>query len=561
MTRAYLFPGQGAQTIGMGRDLAEGWPAARAVFDEVDAALGEKLSAVIWEGDIADLTLTENAQPALMATSLAAVRALEAEGVEIGAAAFVAGHSLGEYSALCAAGSLSVADAARLLRLRGAAMQAAVPVGVGAMAAVLGLDFEAASAVAAEAAEGEVCEAANDNDPAQVVLSGHKAAVERACEIAKARGAKRALMLPVSAPFHCALMQPRGGGDGGGAGGGGDRAALRAAGVEREGGGGGRPRGDPAAAGGAGDRPRALARERGLHGRERRDRDGRGRRGQGAERDGPADREGDRGAGGERAGRCAQPRGSLKRGRDMFDLTGKSALVTGASGGIGGAIARALHAQGAVVALSGTRVGPLEELAGALGERVHVLPCDLSDGEAVAALPKRAAEAMGAVDILVNNAGITRDQLFMRMSDADWDAVIAVNLTSVMRLSRGVLRGMMKARWGRIVNISSVVGVTGNAGQANYTAAKAGVIGMSKSLAAEVAGRGITVNCVAPGFIATPMTEGLTDEQKAKISANIPAGRMGTPEEIAASVVYLAAEEAGYVTGQTLHVNGGLAMI
>jgi 3-oxoacyl-[acyl-carrier protein] reductase len=245
----------------------------------------------------------------------------------------------------------------------------------------------------------------------------------------------------------------------------------------------------------------------------------------------------------------------------MFDLTGKSALVTGASGGIGGAIARGLHAQGAVVALSGTRVAPLEELAGALGDRVHVLPCDLSDAEAVAALPKQAAEAMGAVDILVNNAGITRDQLFMRMSDADWDAVIAVNLTSVMRLSRGVLRGMMKARWGRIVNISSVVGVTGNAGQANYTAAKAGVIGMSKSLAAEVAGRGITVNCVAPGFIATPMTEGLTDEQKAKISDNIPAGRMGTPEEIAAAVVYLAAEEAGYVTGQTLHVNGGLAMV
>ncbi len=208
MTRAYVFPGQGAQTIGMGRDLAETWPEARAVFDEVDAALGERLSALIWEGDIADLTLTRNAQPALMATSLAAMRALEAEGVDIEAASFVAGHSLGEYSALCAAGSLSVADAARLLRLRGAAMQEAVPVGVGAMAALLGLDFEAASAVAAEAAEGEVCEAANDNDPAQVVLSGHKAAVERACEIAKARGAKRALMLPVSAPFHCALMQP-----------------------------------------------------------------------------------------------------------------------------------------------------------------------------------------------------------------------------------------------------------------------------------------------------------------------------------------------------------------
>lgn len=192
----------------MGRGLAAGWPAARAVFDEVDASLGENLSDVIWDGDITDLTLTENAQPALMATSLAAIRALEAEGVDIAAASFVAGHSLGEYSALCAAGALSLADTARLLRLRGAAMQEAVPVGVGAMAAVLGLDFETASAVAAEAAQGEVCEAANDNDPAQVVLSGHKAAVERACEIAKARGAKRALMLPVSAPFHCALMQP-----------------------------------------------------------------------------------------------------------------------------------------------------------------------------------------------------------------------------------------------------------------------------------------------------------------------------------------------------------------
>ena len=245
----------------------------------------------------------------------------------------------------------------------------------------------------------------------------------------------------------------------------------------------------------------------------------------------------------------------------MFDLTGKTALVTGASGGIGGAIARALHAAGATVALSGTRTGPLEALGGALGERTHVLPCDLSDAAAVEALPKRAVEAMGAVDILVNNAGITRDQLFMRLSDADWDAVIAVNLTSVMRLSRGVLRGMMKARWGRIVNISSIVGVTGNPGQANYVAAKAGVIGMSKSLAQEVASRGITVNCIAPGFIATAMTEALNDEQKARISAQIPAGRMGAPEEIAAAALYLASPEAAYVTGQTLHVNGGMAMI
>ena len=245
----------------------------------------------------------------------------------------------------------------------------------------------------------------------------------------------------------------------------------------------------------------------------------------------------------------------------MFDLTGKSALVTGASGGIGGAIARALHQAGASVALSGTREAPLQELAAALGARAHVLTCNLSDAAAVEALPKQAAEAMGAVDILVNNAGITRDQLFMRMSDADWAAVLDVNLTSTMRLCRGVLRGMMKARRGRIVNISSIVGVTGNPGQANYAASKAAVIGLSKSLAAEVASRGITVNCVAPGFIATAMTDALSEEQKAKLLGGIPAGRMGSAEEIAASVVYLASDEAAYVTGQTLHINGGMAMI
>lgn len=208
MSRAFVFPGQGAQTIGMGRALAEAYPAARAVFDEVDDALGEKLSALIWEGAIEELTLTKNAQPALMATSIAALRALEVEGIGIGHAAFVAGHSLGEYSALCAAGALGLADTARLLRVRGQAMQEAVPVGVGAMAALLGLNFEQAAEVAAEAAQGEVCQAANDNDPAQVVVSGHKGAVERALEIAKAKGAKRALLLPVSAPFHCSLMQP-----------------------------------------------------------------------------------------------------------------------------------------------------------------------------------------------------------------------------------------------------------------------------------------------------------------------------------------------------------------
>ena len=245
----------------------------------------------------------------------------------------------------------------------------------------------------------------------------------------------------------------------------------------------------------------------------------------------------------------------------MFDLTGKAALVTGASGGIGGAIARALHGAGAVVGLSGTREAPLAALAAELGQRTHVLPCNLSDATAVEALPKRAAEAMGSVDILVNNAGITRDNLFMRMSDEDWQAVIDVNLTSTFRLCRGVLRPMMKARWGRIVNVTSIVGTTGNPGQGNYAAAKAGIAGMSKALAQEVASRGITVNCIAPGFVATAMTDKLTEEQKARISAQIPAGRMGTPEEIAAAALYLSSPEAGYVTGATLHVNGGMAMV
>ncbi|MCD1624460.1 MAG: 3-oxoacyl-[acyl-carrier-protein] reductase [Paracoccaceae bacterium] len=245
----------------------------------------------------------------------------------------------------------------------------------------------------------------------------------------------------------------------------------------------------------------------------------------------------------------------------MFDLTGKCALITGASGGIGGEIAKVLHGAGATVALSGTRVEPLEALATELGGRCHVLPCNLSDPQAVESLPKQAVEAMGAVDILVNNAGITRDQIFMRMSDDEWQSVLDVNLTATMRLCRGVMRPMMKARWGRIINISSIVGATGNPGQANYAASKAGLVGMTKSIAYEVASRGITANAVAPGFIATAMTDKLTDDQKAAINTKIPAARMGAPEEIAAAVLYLASPEAGYVTGTTLHVNGGMAMI
>jgi 3-oxoacyl-[acyl-carrier protein] reductase len=246
---------------------------------------------------------------------------------------------------------------------------------------------------------------------------------------------------------------------------------------------------------------------------------------------------------------------------NMFDLTGKTALITGASGGIGGEIARVLHGAGATVGLSGTRVEPLQALADELGERAHVLPCNLSDAEAVSALPKQAVEAMGSVDILVNNAGITRDNLFMRMSDDEWQSVIDVNLSATMRLCRGVMRPMMKARWGRIVNVSSVVGSIGNPGQVNYAASKAGMVGMAKSIAHEVASRGITVNTVAPGFITTAMTDKLTDDQKAGLLTKVPAGRMGEANEIAAAVLYLASPEAAYVTGATLHVNGGMAML
>jgi len=245
----------------------------------------------------------------------------------------------------------------------------------------------------------------------------------------------------------------------------------------------------------------------------------------------------------------------------MSDLKNKNALITGASGGIGSAIARKLHAAGAKVALSGTRQEPLESLANDLGERAYILPCNLNDMAAVEALPKQAIDALGSLDILVNNAGITRDNLFMRMSDEEWQSVINVNLTATMKLCKGALRGMMKSRWGRIINISSVVGATGNPGQGNYAASKAGMVGMSKSLAYEVASRGITVNVVAPGFIATAMTDKLADDRKEAILTQIPAGRMGAAEDIASAVGYLASDGAGYVTGSTLHVNGGMAMI
>jgi 3-oxoacyl-[acyl-carrier protein] reductase len=245
----------------------------------------------------------------------------------------------------------------------------------------------------------------------------------------------------------------------------------------------------------------------------------------------------------------------------MFDLTGKTALVTGASGGLGGGIARALHGQGATVALSGTRRDVLEALAAELGGRTYVLPCDLADKDAVEGLVPKAEEAMSQLDILVANAGITKDNLLVQLSDEQWEQVININLTATFRLARAAIKGMMRRRYGRVIGITSVVGVTGNAGQANYAAAKAGMIGMMKSIAAEYAKRGVTANCVAPGFVATPMTDKLNDKQREAILSRVPAARLGTPADVAAAVVFLASTEGGYVTGQTLHVNGGMAMI
>lgn len=245
----------------------------------------------------------------------------------------------------------------------------------------------------------------------------------------------------------------------------------------------------------------------------------------------------------------------------MFDLSGKGALITGATGGIGGAIAKALHDQGATVAISGTNAAKLEKLAGELGDRVFVLPCDLRDRTAVAGLAEDAEKAVGQVDILVNNAGITKDNLFMRMKDEEWDDVLLVNLTSVFALTRGIVRGMMRRRGGRIINIASISGVLGNPGQGNYAASKAGLVGMTKSLAREVAARGITANCIAPGFISTPMTEALTEKQTEAIAAAIPSQCFGQPEDVAAAVVFFASDEASYVTGETMHVNGGMIMV
>ena len=531
---AFIFPGQGSQAVGMGRDLAAAFSAAREVFQEVDETLKQKLSRLMFEGPGEELTLTENTQPALMAHSLAVLRVLEKEGgfTLRQKAVVVAGHSLGEYSALAAAGSFSIADAARLLKLRGQAMQKAVPAGEGAMAALLGAEMAQAEAICAEAApvpdsetarEREVIEPANDNGAGQIVVSGHRGAVERAVASPPSKGVRRAMLLPVSAPFHCALMAPA--------------ADAMAEALENT-----PPRAPivPLIANVSAAKATDPAEIRDLLVRQV--------------------------TAMVRWRECVNA--MVELGVDSFVELGAGKVLSGLIRRIAPDAATAVggHAGGnrsraeepAECPCSGwtarRRWSPAPRAASARRSRARCMPrapswrCpargatrstrwprNWASGPSSArptcatptepdALVEAAEQAAGPLAILVNNAGMTRDMLALRMSDADWQAVLDVDLSAPFRLARAALRGMLRRRAGRIINISSIVGATGNAGQANYAAAKAGLVGMTKALAQEVASRGITVNAVAPGFVTTPMTDRLSEQQRTKLTECDPAG-------------------------------------
>jgi len=549
---AFLFPGQGSQKAGMGQALAAAFPESRAVFEEADRALGFALSDLCFQGPDEDLQLTSNTQPAILATSIAAYRALASRGVR---PQWVAGHSLGEYSALVAAGTLTLTDAVAVVRRRGQYMQEAVPVGEGAMAAILMLDLPAIEQACREAASGQVVAPANMNGPGQVVIAGHKAAVERAMEKCKAAGAKRAVALPVSAPFHCSLMKPAQ-----------DRLEPELRRIEfrdpvvplmnnvdaavRE-----DWRGMPRRTHPAGLVAGTLAAGRRAAGERGRRHVRGGRPGRGPGRAGEEDREGSADA--ERArprvtgGDADGPR--LEAG-GLMPLVGKVSLVTGASRGIGRAIATALAADGAAVALAARDEAKLAEVVReieAKGGKAMPLVMNVADAASVEAGVARVVETLGRIDHLVNNAGITRDNLLLRMKPEEWQDVITTNLSSVYLCTQAVLRPMLKQKsGGRIVNVTSVVGLVGNAGQANYAASKAGVIGFTKSIAREIASRGITVNAVAPGFIETDMTHAMTEKAREGMIGAIPLGRVGRPEDIAGVVAFLVSESAAYITGQ-----------
>ena len=547
MKYTFVFPGQGSQFVGMGKELADNFQSARDVFQEVNDAVSQDLFKLMVEGPEHELTLTANAQPALMANSMAVVRVLEKDfGIKLkDKASFVAGHSLGEYSAACAAGVFSLRDTAKLLRTRGEAMQQAVPVGVGGMAAVIGVSYQDVQALAEACADdNNLCVAANDNADGQVVLSGHMAAIDKAVEIASEFGAKRCIKLPVSAPFHSPLMQPAA-----------EVMAKALAEVEAH----------------KAEIPlianvlaTAISDEKEIvkHLIEQVTGSVRWRESVNYMADQGVTDVVELGAGKVLSGIIKRSHKEInKRNLFMFELHDKVALITGAAGGLGDKIARTLHKQGATLALTDMRAEPMEKLKAELGDRVEVFTANLTNPEDVKNLVAQVEEKLGRIDILVNNAGLTRDNLFIRMSDEDWQLVLDVNLSAGFKLAKAAVRGMMKRRFGRIIGIASVVGVTGNAGQANYSASKAGMIAMNKCLAQEVGSRGITVNSIAPGFIRTPMTDVLPEDVKAALLAKIPEGKLGEAQDIANVVAFLASDEAQYITGQTININGGMAMI
>ncbi len=554
---AFVFPGQGSQTVGMLADMAASYPIVEETFAEASAALGYDLWALTQQGPAEELNKTWQTQPALLTASVALYRVWQQQGGK--APALMAGHSLGEYSALVCAGVIDFADAVRLVEMRGKFMQEAVPEGTGAMAAIIGLDDASIAKACEEAAEGQVVSPVNFNSPGQVVIAGHKEAVERAGAACKAAGAKRALPLPVSVPSHCALMKPAA-----------DKLAVELAKItfnaptvpvvnnvdvkcETN-----------------GDAIRdALVRQ--LYNPVQWTKSVEYMAAQGVEHlyevgpgkvlTGLTKRIVDTLTASALNEPSAMAAALQALKRKIMNFEGKIALVTGASRGIGRAIAETLAARGAKVIGTATSENGAQAISDYLGANGKGLMLNVTDPASIESVLEKIRAEFGEVDILVNNAGITRDNLLMRMKDEEWNDIIETNLSSVFRLSKAVMRAMMKKRHGRIITIGSVVGTMGNGGQANYAAAKAGLIGFSKSLAREVASRGNTVNVVAPGFIETDMTRALSDDQRAGILAQVPAGRLGGAQEIANAVAFLASDEAAYITGETLHVNGGMYMV
>ena len=563
---AFCFPGQGSQSVGMGRAFHDASPAARAVFEEASDALGFDVAKLCFEGPESELQLTANTQPAVLTVSVAGTRLLAERGL---APAVVGGHSLGEYTALVAAGSLAFADAVAVVRRRGEFMQEAVPVGTGAMAAILGVEPPVVEEICRDAAQGEVLDVANINSPGQIVVAGHRGAVERAVALAPARGGKRSVMLPVSAPFHCRLMTPAA-----------ERlaavlAGVRAADPQLP----GRPERGRRSHDAVGRRPTfpdppgdgagPLDGLRRAHGAGRLPHVHRGGAGEGPDRAAPADRRLAHGHLGRGRGRTGE--GADRPGRPIVSdsatpgrpLEGRVALVTGGTRGIGRAIVEALLDDGAAVAFTGRDAAKVEEIAAALDGRAGKavgLVAEMGRGEDVQRIVTETDKRFDRLDLLVNNAGITKDGLLIRMKDADWDEVLGVDLRAAFQATRAAARLMIRQRSGRIVNVTSVAGVMGTPGQANYAAAKAGLIGLTKSTARELAHWGILVNAVAPGLIETDMAASLSAEMRQAYVGQVPLKRIGTAREVAEVVRFLASEGASYITGQVIHVNGGLYM-